>query len=380
MGRSVPRVPLHLLILLFLLISEIFSSAGESSVQDLIGAVGDSVTFPISVPVSGNIIYNSNTVGLVLNKQSDTELSEKFVNRLQWVSQSGFFTLSDLRTDDSGLYTVESTKEQKGKQDYQLEVYGFSVLFPLSEIFSSAGESSVQDLIGAVGDSVTFPISVPVFGTMIYNSNTVGQVFNKQNDTDLSEKFVNRLQWVSQSGFFTLSDLRTDDSGLYTVESTKEQKGKQDYQLEVYERVSAPQLMNTTSSSSEFCSFLCSVRDVRGLKLSVYEDAVLLNRSSSSSSNTSDITLNLHLEIKKTNNHRERTFSCVASNPVSNKTTTIIITHSCSLNTGADVGPPQSSVSVTVICTVLLAGTVMTMCVCLWKRKRNKSSHCIEHG
>ncbi|KAF5890999.1 SLAM family member 7-like isoform X2, partial [Clarias magur] len=203
-----------------------------------------------------------------------------------------------------------------------------SLLFLLiSEIFSS----SVQDLIGAVGDSVTFPLSVPVSGNIIYNSNTVGQVLNKQSDTELSEKFVNRLQWVSQSGFFTLSDLRTDDSGLYTLQSTKEQKGKQDYQLEVYERVSAPQLMNTTSSSSEFCSFLCSVRNVRGLKLSVYEDGVLLNRSSSSS-NTSDITLNLHLEIKKTNNHRERTFSCVASNPVSNKTTSIL-THSCSLNT-----------------------------------------------
>ncbi|KAM9449458.1 SLAM family member 7-like isoform 1-T1 [Clarias gariepinus] len=245
----------------------------------------------------------------------------------------------------------------------------------LSEIFSSAGESSVQDLIGAVGDSVTFPISVPVSGSIIYNGNTVGLVFNKQSDTELSEKFVNRLQWVSQSGFFTFSDLRTDDSGLYTVESTKEQKGKQDYQLEVYERVSAPQVMNSASSSSEFCSFLCSVRNVRGLKLSLYEDGVLLNQTSS---NTSDITLNLHLEIKKMNNYRERTFSCVASNPVSNKTTSINITHYCSLNTGADVGPPQSSVSVTVICTVLLAGAVMTMCVCLWKRKLNKTSHCIE--
>ncbi|KAF5905511.1 SLAM family member 7-like isoform X2, partial [Clarias magur] len=163
----------------------IFSSAGESSVQDLIGAVGDSVTFPISVHVSGNIIYNSNTVGQVFNKQSDTELSEKFVNRLQWVSQSGFFTLSDLRTDDSGLYTVESTKEQKGKQDYQLEVY---------EIFSSsAGESSVQDLMIAVGDSVTFPINVPV---------SVGQ-----------------SEWV-----LSLSDLRTDDSGLYTVRALKSRR------------------------------------------------------------------------------------------------------------------------------------------------------------
>ncbi|KAF5905509.1 SLAM family member 7-like isoform X2, partial [Clarias magur] len=236
----------------------------------------------------------------------------------------------------------------------------------ISEIFSS----SVQDLIGAVGDSVTFPLSVPVSGNIIYNSNTVGQVLNKQSDTELSEKFVNRLQWVSQSGFFTLSDLRTDDSGLYTVESTKEQKGKQDYQLEVYERVSAPQLMNTTSSSSEFCSFLCSVRNVRGLKLSVYEDAVLLNHTSSSSSNTSDITLNLHLEIKKTNNHRERTFSCVASNPASNKTTSIIITHSCSLNSGADGN--YTGVIIAVICSVLLSVAVIVI-VCLWrKRKRMK--------
>ncbi|KAF5905512.1 SLAM family member 7-like isoform X2, partial [Clarias magur] len=244
----------------------------------------------------------------------------------------------------------------------------------ISEIFSSAGESSVQDLIGAVGDSVTFPISVPVSGNIIYNSNTVGQVVNKQSDTNTSEKFVNRLQWVSQSGFFTLSDLRTDDSGLYTVESTKEQKGKQNYQLEVYERVSAPQLMNTTSSSSEFCSFLCSVRDIRGLKLSVYEDGVLLNHtSSSSSSNTSDITLNLHLEIKKTNNHRERTFSCVASNPASNKTTTIIITHTCSLNTGAD-DPPRNSVLIAVMCTVVLLVAVIVMFVFLWKKMQNASS------
>ncbi|XP_053335827.1 SLAM family member 7-like [Clarias gariepinus] len=242
----------------------------------------------------------------------------------------------------------------------------------LSVIFSSAGESSVQDLIGAVGDSVTFPISVPVSGNLIYNGNTVGLVLNKQSDTELSEKFGNRLQWVSQSGFFTLSDLRTDDSGLYTVQSTKEPKGKQDYQLEVYERVSAPQVMNTTSNTSEFCSFLCSVRNVRGLKLSSYEDGVLLNQTSSS--DTSDITLNLHLEIKKTNNYRERTFSCVASNPVSNKTTTIIITDSCSLNTEGNVNDSRTGVIIPVICTVLLSAAVILMVVYLWKKKQNESS------
>ncbi|XP_053335831.1 SLAM family member 7-like [Clarias gariepinus] len=257
--------------------------------------------------------------------------------------------------------------------------HSLSLLFLLlSVIFSSAGESSVQDLIGAVGDSVTFPISVPVTGYINYKGDTVGLVFNKQSDTELSQKFVNRLQWVSQSGFFTLSDLRTDDSGLYTVQSTKEQKGKQDYQLEVYERVSAPQVMNSAFSSSEFCSFLCSVRNIKGLKLSLYEDGVLLNHTSSS--DTSDITLNLHLEIKKTNNH---TFSCVASNPVSDKTTSINITHYCSLNTGAvDVDPHRTHVFVPVICTVLLLGSMIMMYVwtnvCLWKRKLHQSSQCTE--
>ncbi|KAK3507528.1 hypothetical protein QTP70_028073, partial [Hemibagrus guttatus] len=200
--------------------------------------------------------------------------------------------------------------------------------FSLSEIFSSVGDSSVQEVVSAVGQSVTFPFSVPVSGTISYKGDTVGQVLSKQSEIT-GEKFLNRLHWVSQSGFFTLSDLRTDDSGLYTVQSTKELKGKQEYQLEVYERVSAPQVMNTSSRSSEFCSLLCSVRNGRGLKLSAYEDEVLLNQTSSSS--TSDITLNLHLEIKKTDNH---TFSCVASNPVSSKTTNFSFTDVCSQKRG----------------------------------------------
>ncbi|XP_053475429.1 uncharacterized protein LOC128604360 [Ictalurus furcatus] len=203
----------------------------------------------------------------------------------------------------------------------------------LPEIFSSVGGSSVQEVIGAVGDSATFTTSVPVTGTISYKGGTVGLVFNKQSETDQNEKFMNRLHWVSQRGFFALSDLRTDDSGLYTVVSTKEPKGRQDYQLEVYERVSAPQVKNADSSSSEFCSLLCSVRNVRGLKLDLYEDDVLLKHTSSSSA--SDTTLNLHLEIKNTDNH---TFSCVASNRVSTEKTTIDITHYCSLNPGLNTG------------------------------------------
>ncbi|XP_053086683.1 SLAM family member 7-like isoform X2 [Pangasianodon hypophthalmus] len=250
------------------------------------------------------------------------------------------------------------------------------LLLFLSEIFSSVGGSSGQELLGAVGESVTFPIRVPVTGTISYKGNTVGYVFNKQSDTNVIEKFMNRLHWVSQIRFFTISHLRTDDSGLYTVESTKELKGKQDYQLEVYDRVSAPRVMKAASSSSEFCSLLCSVRNVRGLKLSLYKDDVLLNHTSSN--NTSNITLNLHLEIKKTDNQRGRTFSCVASNPVSKESTPINITQYCSLDTEDDVSPPRSSVPIAVICSVISVLAIIVMFVCLWKRKQKESTQLTE--
>ncbi|KAF7687042.1 hypothetical protein HF521_015435 [Silurus meridionalis] len=231
----------------------------------------------------------------------------------------------------------------------------------LSQIFRYVGGSSGQELIRAVGESVTFNTSVPVSGNIIYKGDTVGQVFNNVSDTNLREKFVNRLQWVSLTGLFTLSDLRTDDSGLYTVESVKDPKKKQEYQLEVYERVSAPQVMKTTPSSSEFCSVLCSVRNSRGLMLSLYEDDVLLNHTSSS-----NITLNLLLEIKKSDNLRSKTFSCVSSNPVSNERTRINLTHHCSLNTDVlpDVeAPVMSTVLMPLVCAVMSVMTVVVIAV-----------------
>ncbi|XP_060771970.1 SLAM family member 5-like isoform X1 [Neoarius graeffei] len=245
--------------------------------------------------------------------------------------------------------------------------HSLSLLFLfLSETFSSVGGSSVQEVIGAVGESFTFHTSVPVSGILIYKTNTVGQILNKYSDTNVSEKFVNRLHWDGQSGFFTLTDLRTDDSGLYIVESIKEPQGKQDYQLEVYERVSVPQVVNTSSSSSEFCLLLCSVRNVRGLKLFwSKENDVLLNYTSSS--NSSDITLSLHLEIKMADIH---TFSCVASNPVSNEATTINITHYCSLNSDV-VSHQQRTVIVPVVVSVLLVVLVIVTYVYLRRKKLN---------
>ncbi|GAA6074674.1 uncharacterized protein LOC113643890, partial [Tachysurus ichikawai] len=223
-------------------------------------------------------------------------------------------------------------------------------------IFSSIGDSSVQEVIGAVGDSVTFPLHVPVSGTISYRGDIVGLVLSNLSEIN-GEKFVNRLRWLSQSGFFTLSDLRPDDSGLYTVQNTKVQKAIQEYHLDVYERVSAPQVMNTTNSSAEFCSLLCSVRNVRGLKLVWSEDHVLLNQTISNS--TSNTTLSLHLEIKKTDKDRQRSFSCVASNPVSLEARV------------------WSVMFITVVC-VVMSLMIIVIVAFLRKRKESESSWCVE--
>ncbi|XP_060744228.1 uncharacterized protein LOC132858066 [Tachysurus vachellii] len=252
---------------------------------------------------------------------------------------------------------------------YDYEIYtqiSDSVLS--AQCFSSIGDSLVQEVFGAVSDSVTFSLHVPDSGTIIYKGETVGLVLNSQSEIN-GEKFVNRLRCHNQSGFFTLSDLRPDDSGLYTVESTKVQKGKQEYHLDMYKRVSAPQVINTTNSSSEFCLLLCSVRNVRGLTLVWSEGHGLLYQTISIS--TSNTTLSLYLEV---------IFSCVASNPVSNETTTIDVTKVCPLDKGLEARV-WSVMFITVVYVVISnvwSLMIIVIVAFLRKRKESESSWCAE--
>ncbi|XP_036420155.1 uncharacterized protein LOC118803769 isoform X2 [Colossoma macropomum] len=195
----------------------------------------------------------------------------------------------------------------------------------ISICVSVSSASALEEVLNrAVGESITFPTRVPASGSIMYGGSVIGQVFNKQTETDITEEFKNRLHWDSQSGFFTLSDLRTDDSGVYTVESTKEEKSQQAYQLNVYDKVSVPQVikLNSSPAESELCLLQCSVRNVRGLNLSWFKGDVLLNHINSS---RFDDTLNLPLKITSNND----IFSCVASNPASKQTTTVNLTEHC---------------------------------------------------
>ncbi|XP_076875521.1 SLAM family member 5-like isoform X2 [Brachyhypopomus gauderio] len=187
---------------------------------------------------------------------------------------------------------------------------------------STSAERTVVNSV--VGTSLTFPTWVPLSGSIQYEGRTIGQVLNKVIDTDTVERFKNRLHWDIQTGLFTLTDLNTGDSGAYTVESLKDPYVKVEYQLEVYETVSVPNVTATHSSPDKnLCSLLCSVRNVRGLSLFWYKGNVKINHTGNSSLNA---IVYLPLEIENSDND---SFTCVASNPISNKTTTVNITTHC---------------------------------------------------
>ncbi|KAL6466563.1 hypothetical protein MHYP_G00243670 [Metynnis hypsauchen] len=221
-------------------------------------------------------------------------------------------------------------------QRWTLLFFGLWEIF-ISESVSSTSAQKVMN--GAVGESVTLPTRVFVSGTIGYKGDTIGLMTNNQIQS--FREFKNRLHWDGQSGFFTLSDLRTDDSGVYTVDNSAEVK-KEVYELNVYDKVSTPQVikLNSSPSESEHCSLLCSVKNVRGLNLFWFKGKVLLNHINSSSLND---TLNLPLETERSDNDP---YSCVASNPVSKQTTTVHITEYCSHNPDS---APRTSISLIIL-------------------------------
>ncbi|XP_017542253.2 hepatocyte cell adhesion molecule-like isoform X1 [Pygocentrus nattereri] len=237
------------------------------------------------------------------------------------------------------------------------------LLFCLWEIFISESVSSTSAqkvLNGAVGESITLPTRVFVSSNIDYEGKTIGQLMNNQ--VRSFREFTNRLHWDNQSGFFTLSHLRTDDSGVYTVDDAEEDK-KEVYELNVYDKVSAPQVkkLNSSPSESEFCSLQCSVRNVRGLNLFWFKAKVLLNHTNSSSLND---TLNLFLETARTD---KDTYTCVTSNPVSKQTITVNITEHCLNQPGA----PHRSNIIAIVLPVIFVLLIIVMVILLRRRKRH---------
>ncbi|XP_064880162.1 uncharacterized protein LOC135573886 [Oncorhynchus nerka] len=234
-----------------------------------------------------------------------------------------------------------------------------------------SAQPETRQVNGLVGTVFYFPERVLNSGSLLYGDlGSIAQVYpGKQSKTNLVKRFKNHLHWNNVTGFFTLSDLQIDDSGVYTVENTDEGKTTHTFQLTVYCKcvyvLSKPQV---TVHDNISCSLVCSVENGREVTLSWYKGGEILNQTSS----PEHITLSIPLKVDEQNRDSYR---CEAANPVSKETA--VVPHSCIESDPFKVTDgderTQGRLIIAVIC-VLVASGLVGLAIYL-KKRRNGHSH-----
>ncbi|CAB1328212.1 unnamed protein product, partial [Coregonus sp. 'balchen'] len=220
-------------------------------------------------------------------------------------------------------------------------------------------QPETRQVKGIVGKLIYFPERVLKSGSLLNGDlGNIAQVYpGKQSNTNLVKRFKNRLHWNNVTGFFTLSDLQIDDSGVYTVENAvkDEEKTTHTFQLTV------------TVHDNSSCSVVCSVENGRDVTLSWYRGGKLLNRRSSP-----DINISLSLPLKVDEQNRD-SYRCEAANPVSKETT---VTNVCIESDPSKVADgderTRGFLIIAVIC-VLFASGLVGLPIYLEKRRNGQS-------
>ncbi|XDV24040.1 hypothetical protein PO909_028333 [Leuciscus waleckii] len=199
------------------------------------------------------------------------------------------------------------------------------------------------------GDSVTLNTDVTeihedddilwTFGkenTLIAKINKDKQIFSTYDDV-LDGRFRHRLKLDDQTGSLTITNIRTEHTGVYDLELNGLKLTSKAFNVSVHARLPVPVIISNSSqcssSSSSSCSLVCSsVLNVCNATLSWYKGISVL---SSISVCDLSISLSLPLEVEYQD---KNTYSCVLNNPISNQTTHLDINTLC--HTCANQGLP----------------------------------------
>ncbi|XP_047671888.1 signaling lymphocytic activation molecule-like isoform X2 [Tachysurus fulvidraco] len=192
----------------------------------------------------------------------------------------------------------------------------------------------------------------------------ISQVFKGETVTDISERFKERLQLDRISGALTIRNISRTDSGVYLLQVITGRVSSSTFSVSVYAPVSTPVIINERGKrsviSTESCFLLCSVEN-GDVKLSWYRE----NERISITNNTDlSVPLNLSLQIQHNDTN---TYICVSANPVSNKTTSLIITQLCDVSDKPDPLLLDALISAGVF--VLLIIILITLWIRLKKKK-----------
>ncbi|KAG1941098.1 uncharacterized protein LOC120492926 [Pimephales promelas] len=209
-------------------------------------------------------------------------------------------------------------------------------LFICVEGVFGAGTDEVKPVSVTEGDSVSLNTDVQVqskdqilwmFGP---RETRIAEIYKKNIDMfDSDVTFGDRLQMDSQTGSLTIRNIRSEHTGLYKLQilSTRGTSYKK-FNVTVYAPLPIPIITgdcpsSSSSSSSQYCSLVCSVLNVSDVTLSWYKGMSVLSNIS-----VSDLSISLSLPLD-VEYQDKNTYRCVINNPVRNQTTHLDITQLC---------------------------------------------------
>ncbi|XP_055258155.1 SLAM family member 7 isoform X2 [Moschus berezovskii] len=249
-------------------------------------------------------------------------------------------------------------------------------IFLLCQLTGPAASGIPKKLVGAIGGSVIFPLnlSVNLVDSIIwvFNSTTLVTIQPKTADKKAliivtQKRNKERVNFPHEGYSLKLSRLKKNDSGIYRVEihsSTLQEPLTQEYELRVYEYLSKPKVViglqdnkNGTCVTNLTCSMEHGEQDVTYSWKSMDEAT---NESYSGSI----------LPISWRWEKSDRTFICMATNPISSNSSNPIFAQN--LCEGAAGGQAPYVILYILLSFILLCSLALVLIILIIQRERKK--------
>ncbi|XP_059529724.1 SLAM family member 7-like [Myotis daubentonii] len=250
----------------------------------------------------------------------------------------------------------------------------FSLIFLLCQLTGPAASGAQQELVGAVGGSVTFPLTHSLYRIdsifWFFESTTlitIQPTTTNKPDTVIVTKNHNKGRVGFSHGNYSLklSKLSKNDSGAYSVQihsPSLQEPFVQEYGLRVYEHLSKPQItLGLKSNKNGTCVTNLTCFLERGGEDVTYSWKTL-GKTSNESHNGSV------LPITWTLREKDMTFICMARNPISSNSSNPIFARKLCEGIPGDLDPIMPlRISLLLIFLILVL-------IILWRQRRKEST------
>ncbi|XP_059529392.1 SLAM family member 7-like isoform X1 [Myotis daubentonii] len=252
----------------------------------------------------------------------------------------------------------------------------FSLIFLLCQLTGPAASGAQQELVGAVGGSVTFPLthSLDRIESIIWFFEsttliTIQPTTTNKPDTVIVTKNHNKGRVGFSHGNYSLklSKLSKNDSGAYSVQihsPSLQEPFVQEYGLRVYEHLSKPQItLGLKSNKNGTCVTNLTCFLERGGEDVTYSWKTL-GKTSNESHNGSV------LPITWTLREKDMTFICMARNPISSNSSNTIFAQKLCEDIAGDLDSTMGLWISLLLIVLILVLIILTM----WKQTRKEST------